>query len=204
MICAACRGGESKPKKKVYEDAAVPVDALRVSGEADRDKLFLSVPTAKAVEGVIERLSTKPHLAGTKPNEEVAKEIMRTLGRMGWKLGTVQYDVYLPHPKKLSITVGGAAIAVTEPSAAKFGAGPELLAWNAYSASGTAKAPIVYASHGLPEDFAALKKAGVDPKGKILLLRYGALYPPRTIRIARAIPCSAAPSPTTGSTRAIP
>jgi N-acetylated-alpha-linked acidic dipeptidase len=159
VIVAAC-GGEKKPKSKVYEDAAAPADALRVTSEADRDKLFLSVPTAKAIEGVIERLSAKPHIAGTKQNEEVAKEIMRTLGRMGWKLGTQQYDVYLPHPKKLSLEADGVEIPLTEPS--KYGDETILQTWNAYSASGKATGAIV-------EDVAAAK-------GKILLVAYGALY----------------------------
>lgn len=161
VIAAAC-GGDKKPKNKPSEDAGARADALRVSGEAERDKLFLSVPTAKAVEGVIERLSAKPHIAGTKANEAVAKEIMRTLGRMGWKLGTQTYDVYLPHPKKLSLKADGVDLAVTEPAAAKYGDETVFQTWNAYSASGRVKAALV-------EDVAAAKS-------KILLVPYGPLY----------------------------
>ena len=180
VIVAAC-GGEKKPKKRVYEDAAA-AGAARVSGDADRDKLFLSVPTAKAVEGVIERLSAKPHIAGTKPNEEVAKEIMRTLGRMGWKLGTQQYDVYLPHPKKLSITLRGdkpVEIAVTEPAAARYGDETVFHNWNAYAASGKASGPLVDGNVGTPDDLKSL-----DVKGKVVLLRYGPLY--RGAQVAHA------------------
>ena len=159
VLVAAC-GGEKKPAKKKFEDAAVPVDAARVSvrDDAERDKLFLSVPTAKAVEGVIERLSAKPHIAGTPANEDVAKEIMRTLGRMGWKVGTQQYDVYLPHPKKLSLLADGAPMSLTETATDEL----VLHNWNAYSASGSAKGAVV-------EDLAAAK-------GKIALLPYGPLY----------------------------
>ncbi len=172
VIAAACSG--EKKQKKVYEDAALPPDAIRVTSEADRDKLFLSVPTSKAVARVIERLAAKPHLAGTPANEEVAKEIMRTLGRMGISMGTSQFDVLLPHPKKLSIRILGdkpVDIAVTEPSAAKYGDDTVLHNWNAYSASGKVSAPIVYGNYGSAEDLAAAK-----PKGKVLLLRYGPLY----------------------------
>ncbi|MDQ3337831.1 MAG: M20/M25/M40 family metallo-hydrolase [Myxococcota bacterium] len=165
VIVAAC-GGEKKPAKKHFEDAAVPADARRVSGDAERDKLFLSVPTAKAVEGVIERLSAKPHVAGTKANEDVAKEIMRTLGRMNWKLGTQQYDVYLPHPKKLSLRADGVDVSVSETATDDI----VLHNWNAYSASGSAKGAVV-------EDLAAAK-------GKIALLPYGPLY--RGAQVAQA------------------
>jgi N-acetylated-alpha-linked acidic dipeptidase len=161
LLCAvAACGGEKK--KKVYEDAAPRPDAMRVTGEADRDALFLSVPTAKAASQVIERLSAKPHIAGTPANEEVAREIMRTLGRMGWRIGTQQFDVYMPQPKKLAIHVlddKPIEISTTEPSA---GTEPVLGGWNMYSASGKVSGALV-------EDVA-------QAKGKILLVQYGAMY----------------------------
>lgn len=160
LLVAACGGDKTPPKKS--DIAPVPADAARVTGDAERDKLFLSVPTAKAVEGVIERLTAKPHIAGTKANEDVAKEIMRTLGRMGWKLGTQQYDVYLPHPKQLALRADGVDISVVEPAGAPYGKDLVLANWNAYSASGRVKAALV-------EDLAAAK-------GKILLVPYGPLY----------------------------
>jgi len=176
-IVAAC-GGEKKPKSKPVEDAGIAVDAMRVTTEDERDRLFLAVPTAKAVDGIIERLAAKPHVAGTKANEDVAKEIMRTLGRMGWKLGTADYRAYLPLPRDVSIVVegdDGFELSTVEAANAKHPASPELLAWIAGSASGTAKAPVVYASYGRAEELAALKRAGVDVKGKVVLLRDGPL-----------------------------
>lgn len=173
---AAC-GGDKRPKQRVVEDAAVPVDALRVTTAAERDALFLAVPTAKAVDDIVARLAAQPHVAGTKANEDVAKEIMRTLGRMGWKLGVADYHVYLPLPRDVAITVEGEPgfeVATVEAANAKYPEAPELLAWMAGSASGTAKAPLVYASHGRAQDLAALKAAGVDVRGKVVLLRTGA------------------------------
>ncbi|HEU4933926.1 MAG TPA: M28 family metallopeptidase, partial [Pyrinomonadaceae bacterium] len=45
--------------------------------------------------------------------------------------------------------------------------------FNGYSASGDVTAPVVYANYGLPGDYEELKKAGVDVKGKIVIVRYG-------------------------------
>ncbi len=45
--------------------------------------------------------------------------------------------------------------------------------FNGYSASGDVTAPVVYANYGLPDDYEELKKAGVDVKGKIVIVRYG-------------------------------
>jgi hypothetical protein len=38
------------------------------------------------------------------------------------------------------------------------------------------EAPVVYANFGFPEDFAALKAAGVDVRGKVALMRYGKCF----------------------------
>ena len=45
--------------------------------------------------------------------------------------------------------------------------------FNGYSASGDVTAPLVYVNYGLPPDYEALKKVGVDVKGKIAIARYG-------------------------------
>ena len=45
--------------------------------------------------------------------------------------------------------------------------------FNGYGTSGDITAPLVYVNYGLPPDYEALKKAGVDVKGKIAIARYG-------------------------------
>jgi N-acetylated-alpha-linked acidic dipeptidase len=45
--------------------------------------------------------------------------------------------------------------------------------FNGYGASGDITAPLVYVNYGLPPDYEALRKAGVDVKGKIAIARYG-------------------------------
>jgi N-acetylated-alpha-linked acidic dipeptidase len=45
--------------------------------------------------------------------------------------------------------------------------------YNAYSASGDVSAPLVYVNYGIPEDYERLKSLGIDPKGKIVIARYG-------------------------------
>src|SRR2546423_6055104 len=45
--------------------------------------------------------------------------------------------------------------------------------FNGYSPSGDVTAPLVYVNYGLPPDYEALKKLGIDVKGKIAIARYG-------------------------------
>ncbi len=168
-----CRG-DSKPAPTSEPEAPAKPS---IATAKERETLFLGVPTAKAVRGTIERLSATPHVAGTAANIAVSREIMATLGRLQIKVGVAEYHVYMPHPRALSVKVRGDKpfeLAVVE--ASKESTAPELLAWNAYSANGKVAAPLVYAGFGRDEEFAALAKAGVDPKGKVVLLRYGPLY----------------------------
>ena len=48
--------------------------------------------------------------------------------------------------------------------------------WLSMSASGEVTAPVVYAHSGNPEDYDVLKKAGIDVRGKIVLMRYSNPY----------------------------
>ncbi|HEY7616117.1 MAG TPA: M28 family metallopeptidase, partial [Terriglobales bacterium] len=49
-------------------------------------------------------------------------------------------------------------------------------AWTGMSISGEVTAPVVYAHSGNPEDYALLRKRGIDVKGKVVLVRYSNPY----------------------------
>jgi N-acetylated-alpha-linked acidic dipeptidase len=49
-------------------------------------------------------------------------------------------------------------------------------AWLSFSASGDVTAPVVYANSGNPADYDVLRSNGIDPKGKIVIVRYSNPY----------------------------
>lgn len=49
-------------------------------------------------------------------------------------------------------------------------------AWLSFSASGAVTAPVVYANSGNPADYDVLRRNGIDPKGKIVIVRYSNPY----------------------------
>src|SRR5687767_3283666 len=92
-----------------------------------------------------------------------------------------EYEVLLPYPRHPGIvelitsqgrerlTLQEAVIAA-DPSSSD----PRIIPpFNGYSPSGDVTAPLVYVNYGLPPDYEALKKIGVDVKGKIAIARYG-------------------------------
>src|SRR5262249_31163153 len=50
----------------------------------------------------------------------------------------------------------------------------ELPAYVAFQGDGDVTAPLVYVNYGMPDDYKALQRMGVDVKGKIVIARYGA------------------------------
>ena len=49
----------------------------------------------------------------------------------------------------------------------------ELPAYVAFQGDGDVTAPLVYVNYGMPDDYKALERMGVDVKGKIVIARYG-------------------------------
>ncbi|MBX3354277.1 MAG: M28 family peptidase [Phycisphaeraceae bacterium] len=62
--------------------------------------------------------------------------------------------------------------------------------WNAYSGSGEVTSGVVFAHLGREEDFARLRELGIDPAGKIALIRYGGLF--RGLKVRNAEKAGAA------------
>ena len=150
---------------------------------ARRGKLAAAMSTAQIDRDVVE-LAREPHLAGTPGAARVAGVLQKRLADAGFAVTTSEYTIYLPQPVKISVTVGGKAIATRERPGSPRADGlpvlpataPELVTWNAYSASGTVTAPVVYAGFGMEADLAALSAAKVELRGRVALLRYGSLY----------------------------
>ena len=125
----------------------------------------------------LETLAKSPHRAGTPANAAVADEIARRLGSAGLKTWSDVHEVELWEPVTLSL-------ALTKPAPRAFDLYERALAEDpatavakdelpflAYAPDADLEAPVVYAGFGGPENFEALRKAGVDVRGKIALVK---------------------------------
>ena len=127
--------------------------------------------------------TSQPHPAGTPQNHEVAEYIAKTWREQGIEDVVIrQYDVLSSLPKEVSVEM-------VSPKHYKAGLredayevdpdtkNPDIRsAWLSMSASGDVTAPVVYAHSGNPEDYTVLKKAGIDVRGKLVLVRYSNPY----------------------------
>lgn len=144
------------------------------------EEQFRAVPAASPAREHSRRLTAEPHVAGTKEDYATAVYVRDQMRSYGLAAELREYDVLLPYPKRPSVVELVAprrerlalneAVIAEDPTSSSSKIIP---LFNGYSPSGDVTAPLVYANYGLPPDYEALKKAGVDVKGKIAIARYG-------------------------------
>lgn len=128
----------------------------------------------------LKKLTERPHVVGSKANEEVQRYIVEVMQRAGLEVTNYPYDVYLPNKP------GSSLIEIVTPSRELLNQKEDIIpddpftkdpllwkGWNAFSGSGEITSEVVYANYGRKEDFETLKTLGVNVKGKIVLARYG-------------------------------
>src|SRR5437763_2356446 len=144
------------------------------------EEQFRSIPAGNSAREHLRRLTAEPHVAGTPEDYATAVYVRDQMRSFGLPAEIKEYQVWLNYPKtdpivelisprRERLTVQEAVIN-EDPTSSN----PKITPlFNGYSPSGDVTAPLVYANYGLPPDYEALQKAGVDDKGKIVIVRYG-------------------------------
>src|SRR5438045_1209045 len=152
----------------------------RSAAERRWEEQFQAVPAPSSAREHLRRLTLEPHVAGTKEDYATAVYVRDQMRSFGLRAELKEYQVWLNYPKtdpiveliaprreRLSVRE---AILKEDPTSSNRKITP---LFNGYAATGDVTAPLVYANYGLPPDYEALEKAGVDVKGKIVIVRYG-------------------------------
>ncbi|HXW54992.1 MAG TPA: M28 family metallopeptidase [Candidatus Cybelea sp.] len=147
------------------------------------EKRYLSLTSTEQIKSFHRYLTSEPHPAGTKRNNDLARWVAEQWRQQGLEDITLhEYDVLNSRPREISLEM----IAPTHFRASlredPYDIDPDTKnpnvdgAYLGYSASGEVTAPVVYAHSGNPEDYAYLSKQGIDIRGKIALVRYSNPY----------------------------
>src|SRR5437763_13010815 len=152
----------------------------KVQEERRLEEQFRAVPQGASAREHLRRLTAEPHIAGTKEDYATAIYVRDQMRLYGLSADLKEYQVWLNYPN--SGPIGGLiaprrerlsvreAILKEDPTSSNRKSTP---LFNGYAATGDVTAPLVYANYGLPPDYEAVEKAGVDVKGKIVIVRYG-------------------------------
>ena len=128
----------------------------------------------------LQKLTERPHVAGSATNEAVQAYMSSVMESAGLEVKSYPYDVYLPS------TPGESFIEIVTPVRQTITQQEDILeedpfssdellwkGWNSFSGSGDVTAEVVYVNYGTREDFERLKTLGVSVEGKVALARYG-------------------------------
>ncbi|CAI4226334.1 unnamed protein product [Auanema sp. JU1783] len=184
---------------KYHKDHPTPVQrsvTINDVHESISSYLIDAVNGTKMKENL--RLLTKePHLAGSEANKKVAYKIAKLWADAGLEdVHFIPYEVLLSYPNVSSLnrvilddsrgknifTSSGMSPAIIQDEQKGKYAGVQWLAW---AATGRVTADVVYVNRGKEEDFENLKNMGVDPEGKIALMRYGEGFRGDKVHIAQ-------------------
>ena len=151
---------------------------------------FLASVSTDTMSAFHRSVTTHPHIAGTPASMDIAAIVQRAFADAGLETEVREYDVLLSTPQSISAEVAAPTretLSANEPpnDADPDSKHPDLgPGFVAYSASGSVTAPVVYVNYGLPPDYARLRAAGIDVKGRIVVARYGRSH--RAVKIHTA------------------
>lgn len=184
LVCALLVTSANLQSTKSQTASVIPIDGFTTEGSANErrwEEAFQRIPAPDSAREHLRQLTAEPHVAGTKEDYATAIYVRDKIRSYGISSELNEYDVLLNYPKQPAVVElitpkrrlrlpGKEAIVPADPSSSS----PKIIPlFNGYSPSGDVTAPLVYVNYGLPPDYAALKKLGVDVKGKIVIARYG-------------------------------
>jgi N-acetylated-alpha-linked acidic dipeptidase len=153
------------------------------AGETKWEQQFLAVPDPKLAEEHLRILTSAPHIASSPEDKKTADYVAEKYREAGLDTEIVEYKIWMPLPKEVTIDLTApAGVKMHGPTREHVQGDPfqddprVVMPYNGYSPTGDVEGDVVYANYGTPADIAALKKLGIDLKGKILLVRYGSNF----------------------------
>ena len=151
--------------------------------QSDIEKKFKAIPTPSEERRQHRIFTAEPHIAGSKRNNDLARYIADQWKKQGLEDVVIrEYDVFSTAPKSSSLEMVAPIHYRASLREKAYSADPDTknpgvsAGWTGMSISGDVTAPVVYAHSGNPEDYAELRKHGIDVKGKIVLVRYSNPY----------------------------
>jgi N-acetylated-alpha-linked acidic dipeptidase len=164
----------TQPSAKLRGFSAQGSDAERAL-----EAKFQAVPKPDNARAYMQKITERPHHAGSPASRAVADYILSQEKSWGLDASIESFEAMMPYPTERLVelvaperyTLKLAEPAVAEDPTSDDASGLPL--FNAYSADGDVTGELVYVNFGTPDDYEQLAKLGVDVKGKIAIARYG-------------------------------
>ncbi len=157
--------------------------ARRAQAQRQIEKQLASIPSTEKARAAHRLFTAEPHPAGSERNNELARHIAEEWKKQGWEDVRIhRYDVLDSHPREVSLEMVSPVRYRASLREDAYDVDPDTsnknvrTGYTGFSASGEITAPLVYAHSGNPEDYALLRKRGIDVRGKVVIVRYSNPY----------------------------
>jgi N-acetylated-alpha-linked acidic dipeptidase len=156
--------------------AVASVASAAPNSEPTSEAAFLRIPSSDGARASSQVINERYHYPGTSGDYLLAvymRDAMRSFGLRAW-IEALQATVYTPSVLQLQLLTSPVVTfdlrdqkIAADPDGSRPDAG---LPFNAGSGNGDVRAPVVYAGRGLDANYATLASAGVDVRGRIVLI----------------------------------
>ncbi len=178
-LCAVASGA---PPTRAAGEAPLGFFQASAAAQARAERVFLDTPTPEQASRFLRALTEEPHVAGTPQEKALADYVRARFEEFGLATEVARYEAFLNHPRSVALRLTEPIqedLSLVEPAlpgdkdSGMHGMFP---AFHGYGASGHAEGQVVYANYGTRADFDALAKLGVDVAGRVVIVRYGAVF----------------------------
>jgi len=159
---------------------AAPALAHGAPGAADLETKFDTSINPAEMGDWMKTMAAEPNHVGSAHDKLNAELTLTQFKDWGWDAKIETFKVLYPTPIQVALDlVGKTSFKATLTEAPVPGdttssrTKDELPAYVAFQGDGDVTASLVYVNYGMPDDYKALERMGVDVKGKIVIARYG-------------------------------
>lgn len=151
------------------------------AGGSDIERRFDAAISPAEMSDWMKTMAAEPNHVSSPHDKANAEWVLAQFQSWGWDAHIETFQVLYPTPTHVSLDlVTPARFAATLTEAPVPGddtssrTKDELPAYVAFQGDGDVTAPLVYVNYGMPDDYKALERMGVDVRGKVVIARYGA------------------------------
>jgi N-acetylated-alpha-linked acidic dipeptidase len=151
--------------------------------ERETERRFRALPDAERTRAWHRYFTAEPHVATSKRNNDLADYVAEQWRQQGLEDVVIRrYDVLSSNPRQVQVEMVAPHAYVPSLREEAVPEDPDTQrpdisgAWLSFSASGDVTAPVVYANSGNPADYDVLRQSGIEPRGKIVIVRYSNPY----------------------------
>lgn len=155
----------------------------RAAAQREIERTLQALPSPERIAEWHRYFTAEPHPATSPRTKAIAERIAQAWREQGLEDVTIRrYDVLSSNPREVRVEMVSPRRYVPSLKEDAYREDPDTAhqdisrSWLSFSASGEVTAPVVYANSGNPEDYDRLRAAGIDPKGKIVIVRYSNPY----------------------------